>query len=301
MPGRNILPGIGGGTQGGQVALVSPVTLGVVAWLLVCARRLRPPAAAEDNVPSRRQAETVVVVHLLVFTLVLTALIVAGGKIHMDARLLRPAALAVLPLLVMRAIQVIRSGEKMARYSGITFLLLLVILPATYGAATLADKSLLRSRSAATKTGPSGIRHDLLGEDGNALQFYVEVRLAAGPAAVVAARGKRSVLYIIDPGMALPLADQRLLIQHAHLQTLEHLEKKRYTGCPPGGVLLVLPGEFAVNGKLAAIENSFQDVAKWQPIPLDSQPGWILKRGIRRITPDHPAGEEARPAVPPAH
>jgi len=293
QPGRDILPGIGGGIQGGQIALVSPVTLGVVAWLLICSRRLRPPGATGDDVlPSRRLAETVVVVHLMVFTLVLTALVLAGGAIHMDARLLRPASLAVLPLLIMRAVRVVQSGDKMARYSGVTFLLVLVVLPATYGAATLVDKSLFRSRSAASKTGPLGIRHDLLGVDGNAKKFYKEIRQA------IREGGEGSVLYIIDPGMALPLADQRLLIEHAHLRTVEHLEKKRYTGCPPGGVFLVLPGEFAANGKLAVIENSFQDV-DWQPIPLDSQPAWILKRGIPRITRDHPAGEEARPAVPP--
>jgi len=274
QPGRNILPGIGGGVQGGQVALVSPVTLGVVAWLLVCARRTGSPDTAKDTVPTSRQAETVVVVHLLVFTLVLTALIVAGGKIHMDARLLRPASLAVLPLLVMRAAQVIQCGKRMARLSGATFLLLLVILPAIYGAATLIDKSLFRSRSAASKIGPLGIRHDLLAGDGDAIRFYEEVRQAAGK------DGRKSILYIIDPGMALPLADQRLLIQHAHLQTVEHLaNKKPYTGCPPGGVLLVLPGEFVANGKLAAIEKSFQNVADWHPLPLDSQPGWIMRRG----------------------
>ena len=82
--------------------------------------------------------------------------------------------------------------------------------------------------------------------------------------------------------MALPLADQRLLIQHAHLQTVEHLlNKKPYRGCPPGGVLLVLPEEFVANGKLAAIEKSFQDVVDWHPLPLDSQPGWIMRRGTR--------------------
>jgi hypothetical protein len=275
QPGRDILPGIGGGIQGGQIALVSPVTLGVVAWLLVCSRRLRPPGATGDDVPSRRLAETAVVVHLMVFTLVLTALILAGGAIHMDARLLRPASLAVLPLLIMRAVRVVQSGDKMARYSGLTFLLVLVVLPATYGAATLVDKSLFRSRSAASRTGPLGIRHDLLGVDGNALEFYEEIRQATREG------GEGSVLYIIDPGMALPLADQRLLIQHAHLQTVGHLEKKRYTGCPRGGVFLVLPGEFATNGKLAVIENSFPDVANWQPIPLDSQPAWIMKRGTR--------------------
>jgi len=276
QPGRNILPGIGGGIQGGQVALVSPVTLGVVAWLLVCARRLGTPEAAEDTVPSRRQAETVVVVHLLVFTLVLTALIVAGGKIHMDARLLRPASLAVLPLLIMRAVRVVQCGKKTARLSGAIFLLLLVILPATYGAATLIDKSLFRSHSATSKTGPLGIRHDLFAGDGDAIQFYEQVRQAAREG------GEGSILYIIDPGMALPLADQRLLIQHAHLQTVEHLlNKKPYRGCPPGGVLLVLPGEFVANGKLAAIEKSFQDVVDWHPLPLDSQPGWIMRRGTR--------------------
>lgn len=276
QPGRNILPGIGGGVQGGQVALVSPVTLGVVAWLLVCARRTGSPDTAKDTVPTSRQAETVVVVHLLVFTLVLTALIVAGGKIHMDARLLRPASLAVLPLLVMRAARVIQYGKRMARLSGATFLLLLVILPAIYGAATLIDKSLFRSHSAASKIGPLGIRHDLLAGDGDAIRFYEEVRQAAGK------DGRKSILYIIDPGMALPLADQRLLIQHAHLQTVEHLaNKKPYRGCPPGGVLLVLPGEFVANGKLAAIEKSFQNVADWHPLPLDSQPGWIMRRGTR--------------------
>ena len=270
QPGRNFLPGIGGGIQGGQIALVSPVTLGVVAWLLVHSRRRQLPAVAVGSERSRSMAEKVLVVHLLVFTLVLTGLILSGGAIHMDARLLRPAALAVLPLLVVRASEVIRSGDRMARYSGATFLLLLVIIPATYGAATLVDKSVFRSRSAANQSGPAGIRHDLLDKDGDALQFYQEVSGAAG---------EESVIYMIDPGMALPLARQRLLIEHAHLRTLAHLKSKQYRGTPPGGVLLVLPAEFTSNGKLTVIKNSFPGVTHWQPVALDSQEGWILQRG----------------------
>ena len=175
----------------------------------------------------------------------------------------------MLPLLVVRASEVIRSGDRMARYSGVTFLLLLVIIPATYGAATLVDKSVFRSRSAANQSGPAGIRHDLLGKDGDALRFYQEVSAAA----------EGSVIYMIDPGMALPLARQRLLIEHAHLRTLEHLKSKQYRGTPPGGVLLVLPAEFTSNGKLAVIKNSFPGVSHWQPVTLDSQEGWILQRG----------------------
>ena len=157
----------------------------------------------------------------------------------------------------------------MARDAGVPFLRLLVFLPATYGAATLVDKSVFRSRSAANQSGPAGIRHDLLGKDGDALRFYQEVSAA----------GEGSVIYMIDPGMALPLARQRLLIEHAHLRTLEHLKSKQYRGTPPGGVLLVLPAEFTSNGKLAVIKNSFPGVSHWQPVALDSQEGWILQRG----------------------
>ena len=102
------------------------------------------------------------------------------------------------------------------------------------------------------------------------MRFYQEVTEAAD---------EGSVIYMVDPGMALPLARERLLIEHAHLRTLEHLELKQYKGTPPAGVLLVLPREFAANGKLSAIQNSFPGMRRWQRITLDSQKGWILEQG----------------------
>jgi hypothetical protein len=265
QPGRMILPAIGH-YQDGQVALVSPLTLGVVAWLIL---RTRP----ENNsgpVAAGKLASTVVVVHLLIFTLLLTGLILTGGAIHMDSRLLRPASLAVLPLLVMRASRAMESSNKLTQAAGLSFLLLLVVIPASYGAATLVDKSLLRSRYASNQTGPAGIRHDLLDRDGDALKFYRQIEFVAG---------ESTVIYMIDPGLALPLASNRLLIEHAHLRSVQHLAAKQYGGCPTDGVLLVVPREFEVNGKLAAIQNSFKDVADWAEVSCDSQPGWIIRHG----------------------
>jgi|GEM_PF-675944 len=281
-PQRSWLPGIGRYGDG-QVALLSPFTLGIMIYLWYLLRReteknksiQRIPAfrtAWNPNLPieQRQLIKTVVVVHLVSFTIVLSSLILAGSAIHMDSRFLRPAAIAFLPCLLAGMIQAIQSSQPRTRLVGTITLGLFVVIPVLYGAATATYKTLVRGGTASAKTGPLGIRHDLLDRNGNANDFYQELtNLSAGP---------NTTYYLLEHALALPLAKQRILIEHAHLRSLEHLSTKRYSGHPKDGVILVLPGNFAQNGKLAAIQDSFLDIKKdhWKTRPLKSQPDWLV-------------------------
>ena len=105
---------------------------------------------------------------------------------------------------------------------------------------------------------------------GNAVAFYRELsELKSGPT---------TTYYLLEHALALPLARQRVLVEHAHLRSLEHLANKRYHGHPKDGIILVLPGSFFKNGKLAAIQDSFSDVQKghWKTSRLESQPNWLV-------------------------
>jgi len=147
---------------------------------------------------------------------------------------------------------------------------LFIVVPVLYGTATAAYKTIIRGNTASAKTGPLGIRHDLLDSTGNAKEFYQElVALRSGPT---------TTYYLLEHALALPLAKQRILVEHAHLRDREHLAGKQYRGNPKDGVILVLPGNFAQNGKLAAIQNSFIDIQKghWKTRRLKSQPSWIV-------------------------
>jgi len=267
-PDRAWLPAVGCYGDG-HIAFLSPLTLGLVAWLWICSRNSQQPVPLRAGERGPDTIVILVVAHLVLASLLLGILILGGGAIHMDSRFLRPAALAILPLLVAQAAGSINSSSRCSRYAAASFLLLLVLLPAAYGKATLIQKMLIRGRTAANQVGPAGIRHDLLSANGDARQFYRELG---------AALDKETVVYVIDPAMAVALADQWLLIEHAHLRPLDFLAEKRYQGQPAGGVLIAVPSSFLANGKLAAIQQSFVDISGWQQLPTESKVDWVLSR-----------------------
>ena len=267
----------------GQVAFLSPFTLGLVLSLWYLLRRETATnhsnrVSAESNsawnpslaVQHRQLIKTVVVVHLVSFTIVLSGLILAGSAIHMDSRFLRPAAIAFLPFLLAGIMQAFQSTQQRTRMMGTITLGLFIVIPALYGTATAAYKTIIRGSTASAKTGPLGIRHDLLDSTGSAQEFYEELAtLRSGPT---------TTYYLLEHALALPLAKQRILVEHAHLRSREHLAGKRYRGHPKDGIILVLPEKFAQNGKLAAIQDSFVDIRKnrWKTTRMKSQPSWLV-------------------------
>ena len=270
----------------GQVTLLAPFTLGLLLSLWYLLRREAQNATIKEDQertlaastvwnPSlprqeRQLIKTVVVVHLVVFTVALSGLIFAGSAIHMDSRFLRPAAIAFLPWLLASIVQALQSSQQRTRLAGTLTLGLFIVIPVLYGTATATYKTVIRGNTAIARTGPLGIRHDLLDPTGNAEAFYRELAgLRSGPT---------TTYYLLEHALALPLAKQPILVEHAHLRSLEHLTDKRYHGHPKDGVILVLPGNFAQNGKLAAIQSSFIDIQEdhWKTSSLKTQPNWLV-------------------------
>jgi hypothetical protein len=258
----------------GRVTLLAPITLGLLLGLWFLAGRERkgmdsngtwnPSLSSAD----RSRVQLVVVVHLVTFTVVLTGMIFAGSAIHMDSRFLRPAAIALLPWVIAGIVRAIHSSQLSTRLIGYTTLGLFIVIPAGYGAATAVYKTVIRGQGAAARTGPLGIRHDLLDETGNAKDFYKELQqLQAGPT---------TTYYLLEHALALPLAKQPVIIEHAHLRNRKHLADKRYLGRPGDGMVLVVPRRFANNGKLTIIQESFSDIHRWQTRGLASQPDWLV-------------------------
>jgi len=277
----------------GQVTLLTPFTLGLLLSLWYLVRRdaqwsidqhqeasskegeegtLAPSTVWNPNLP-RQQGQlirTVVVVHLVVFTVALSGLIFFGSAIHMDSRFLRPASIAFLPWLLASIVQALQSPRQRTRLLGTVTLGLFLVIPVLYGTATATYKTVIRGSAAAARTGPLGIRHDLLDANGNAEAFYRELaELRSGPT---------TTYYLLEHALALPLAKQRILVEHAHLRSVEHLADKHYEGHPKDGVILVVPDNFSENGKLAAIQGSFVNIRKghWKTSGLKSQPNWLV-------------------------
>ena len=258
----------------GRVTLLAPITLGLLLGLWFRVRREGKvtdstgtwnPSLSADQ---RDRIQLVVVVHLVTFTVVLTGLIFAGSAIHMDSRFLRPAAIAFLPWMVAGIVKAAHSSRLSTRLIGSATLGLFIVIPAGYGAATAAYKTVIRGQGAAARTGPLGIRHDLLDETGNANDFYRELQqLQTGPT---------TTYYLPEHALALPLAKHPVIIEHSHLRSRQHLAGKRYLGRPVHGLIVVVPRRFADNGKLATIQESFIDIKGWQTRDLASQPDWLV-------------------------
>jgi hypothetical protein len=258
----------------GRVTLLAPVTLGLLLGVWFMGRQEGKVTDATGtwncslSSADRSRVQGVVVVHLVTFTVVLTGLVFAGSAIHMDSRFLRPAAIAFLPWVVAGIVTTIHSSQFSTRLIGYATLVLFIVVPAGYGATTAVYKTFIRGQGAAARTGPLGIRHDLLDEDGNANAFYKELQqLQTGPT---------TTYYLLEHALALPLAKQPVIIEHAHLRNREHLAGKRYLGRPVDGMVLVVPQRFTDNGKLTTIQESFIDIHEWQTHGLESQPGWLV-------------------------
>ncbi|HIA18052.1 MAG TPA: hypothetical protein EYN70_01300 [Planctomycetaceae bacterium] len=296
----SLLPAIGRFGDG-QIAWLTPVTLGLLLGLWYRLRRERHKVeslrAWNPLLPfdQRTLIRAVVVVHLITFSVVLSGLILAGSKIHMDARFLRPAAIAFLPWLLVGIVQAIRSSSFPTRLVGVATLGLFIVIPALYGAATATSKTVVRGSAAAARTGPLGIRHDLLGKDGNAKRFYENLKKLQ--------KGPTTTYYLLEHALALPLAEERILIEHAHLRTREHLASKQYKGIPEDGVILVVPGHFEDNGKLATIQGSFIDIKEghWETSSLKSQPNWLVSISRPRFVHPRPSIAANQQNVFPGH
>lgn len=186
----------------------------------------------------------------------------------MDARLIRCASIATLPWILTISVNLIRQQRIRIKSLGWVSLLLFIVGPALYGAATLVDKSLVRSAYAANQTGTSGIRHDVLDKDGNAIEFFAELeRLTAD----------NRLILIIDPAMQLDLPNSRIVMEHLHLRTNEQLAAKQsYNHLPENGILIAAPSDLMHDGRLDTYMGLFPEPKIVRQDSSSFMPDWEL-------------------------
>lgn len=209
-----------------------------------------------------------VIVCCCINVIALTLLLIRGSAIHMDARLIRCASIATLPWILTMCVSLVQQQRLSKRVLGSLGLLLFIMGPALYGAASLIDKSLIRSRHAENITGRSGIRHDVLNHAGNAVEFFEELEQLTQD---------NRIILIIDPAMQLDLPDSRILMEHLHLRSNEQLSNKQpYNHLPEHGILVAAPSGLLHDGRLDTYIDLFPEPIQIRQTSSDSMPDWEL-------------------------
>jgi hypothetical protein len=213
------------------------------------------------------------IVALTCFTVAaaLLAFIAAESRSYlMYARYLRVESLLVLPLVLAALIDVSRSGSPRRRAAAALAILVLLVVPAAYGASALVTKGWLRAGAGQRLVADGGIRYDFFRSGEDVPRILAELKTRVEP---------EVLLYLPSPELGLAFADRRFVIRHADFVPIEELSAARFAGVPPSGVALLVPEHFTGNGKLAAIQQSFSELHHWTRIPLTSTEAWLIVRG----------------------
>ncbi|HIN52751.1 MAG TPA: hypothetical protein EYM79_00450 [Planctomycetes bacterium] len=255
----DILPAMGNHHDGSEGWLFLPF----IFLVLLILRRENGKTNTVINPIGRQFA----VIHLIGFTLLLVAMLVRGSAIHMDTRFLRPAAIALMPWIIPPlASRVVDGITKSIRISAGVLLVLLVIVPCTYGVAAMWEKAW-----SLADVGPNGLRHASLDLKMDSKMFFADL---------LAVSSSDDVIYVIDPALGIPLVSRRLFTEeHASLRTKEELAQRTFNGRPQGRLLIPLPQFMIDDGRAIAIRDSFKDISHWTTSEIHGQPRWILLIG----------------------
>ena len=100
-------------------------------------------------------------------------LLIRGSAIHLDTRFLRPAAIAIMPMLLVTLWNRFSTTQDSKRkwLTGLA-LLGLTVVPCSYGLLALSHKTFVRSQYATALTDGNGLRHDVLSPTGDAKAFF---------------------------------------------------------------------------------------------------------------------------------
>ncbi|MBA63507.1 MAG: hypothetical protein CMJ76_14210 [Planctomycetaceae bacterium] len=264
----DILPAMGSHEDGSEGWLFIPFAL-LLWWVLK--NHFSQRAKDKSAELKIKRTKPLLIGHLLGFSLMLLVFLVRGSAIHMDTRFLRPAAIALLPLILMALWSAGKSSRLQIRISAQLLLVSFALIPSLYGIASLGDKTFIRSRYADALTDSNGLRHDLLSKTGDGAAFFEMLEKMTTA---------KDVIYIIEPTMGIPLKKRRLFIEeHAHLRSRTSLASRNYRGTPAGNLFIPLPKQMVNQGKADAIKRSFQDISNWKVSVMQSQPDWILLIG----------------------
>jgi hypothetical protein len=186
------------------------------------------------------------------------------------ARYLRIESLLVLPLVLAAIGTALRSQAPARRVGAALALMVLLIIPAAYGASALLTKGWWRAGARERLVATAGIRYDFFrpGEDVPRIIGELRARVT-----------RETVIYLPSPELGLAFTDYRFIIRHPDFVPREQLSAERFVGTPAHGVALFLPEHFRTNGKLAAIQQSFREIARWTEEPMASTSAWFLVFG----------------------
>ncbi|MBL98320.1 MAG: hypothetical protein CMM06_01390 [Rhodopirellula sp.] len=265
----DVLPAMGEHYDGSEGWLFAPAVV-ILWWLIKTQQDSQEPLLQRlHRLPA---VNKLLIGHALGFSLALALLLIRGSAIHLDTRFLRPAAIAIMPMLIVTLWNRFSTTQDSKR-KWLTFLVLLglTVVPCSYGLLALGHKTFVRSQYATALTDGNGLRHDVLSPTGDAKAFFQFLNESTTT---------DDVIYIIEPTMGIPLNRRRLFSEeHAHLRTKKDLSKRVFQGSPKGQLYLPLPRALKEDGRAAAIQNSFIDINRWQEESLASQPDWVLLIG----------------------
>jgi hypothetical protein len=155
---------------------------------------------------------------------------------------------------------------KSIRISAGVLIVLLVIVPCTYGVGAMWEKAFHIAG-----VGPNGLRHASLAGKLDPKIFFADLLAVSDP---------DDVLYVIDPALGIPLVSRRLFTEeHASLRTKEELAQRTFNGRPEGRLLIPLPKFMFDDGRAIAIRDSFKDISHWTTSEIHYHPYWILLIG----------------------
>jgi hypothetical protein len=203
-------------------------------------------------------------------TVLFSAMVFAGGAVEIAARIARVSGCMMLPVVTMLFIQCVRSYERISRALAIGVAFTLFTTPAVWGVRHLVSLVLhIKDEQALCEA--SMIRSKFL-RGVNHQRFYSELRANL--------QASESVLYVIEPDMLYGIPDARsILVYGFHDWTNlpeTPLRNRQVAGDPSQRIALLMPVDFASNGKLAQTQSSFPRVTEWKHIRLKAAPEWGL-------------------------
>jgi hypothetical protein len=251
------------------------VGYGLTFLLGAAALVIRNPVRAEmlrDENPTRQFAIGISTASFFLVPVLLVVMHIRGGLDEIfEARHARSGVLLAIPFIFGVLLETSLGKSLPKRILALLLLVVLFLIPAIYGAATLLEKAWLRYPRLIAHLDQDNIRLDGVGIGGNTKEFYSKLKQFYP--------GQDPIYYITSPEWGLPLSSSRLLIRQAELLPIEHLTKEKYIRTTKQPIVLILPKALENTDKLEIIKKSFLDIAAWNRTELSEAPNFFILSG----------------------
>ena len=218
--------------RAGAVALVAAIPACVV-FLVVASTAVRSSAPAAGSL------RLFIVLFAAIYLSMLAVIVLGGGQVSIDERHLRSAGTALLVLAIVVAVDAPLDRWKRAALLGV------VAVACTYGVRSHANYAWMLSSSDRVDARSRTVQN--IAPD--ALAYVQKEAVRRGPSGIV-------VLPSPEIGVALP-DGTRTLGTVIEWDSLESLERKRYSGRSTKGIVLIVPAHHADDAKGRAMRHMF--------------------------------------------